>query len=167
MEIDFMEKDGRDAVRLTTNDTASMLVLHVDVDINEYPLLTWQWMIERPIETDRDEETSEGDDHPARFFITFETASKERRAMEIIWGNRLQAGAYKYIGSFPHFVARGGDENIGIWHTETIDFRNICRTIWPEDGPERMLNVTIFCDSDNTDSASVAYFADVRMLRAP
>jgi hypothetical protein len=28
--------------------------------------------------------------------------------MEVIWGNRLRAGEYKYIGGFPHFVADGG-----------------------------------------------------------
>jgi hypothetical protein len=28
--------------------------------------------------------------------------------MEVIWGNRLKPGKYKYIGDFPHFVADAG-----------------------------------------------------------
>jgi len=32
--------------------------------------------------------------------------------MEVIWGNRLKPGDYKYIGSFPHFVADAGDERV-------------------------------------------------------
>jgi hypothetical protein len=30
--------------------------------------------------------------------------------MEVIWGNRLKPGNYKYIGGFPHFVADAGEE---------------------------------------------------------
>ena len=30
--------------------------------------------------------------------------------MEVIWGNRLKPGDYKYIGGFPHFVADAGED---------------------------------------------------------
>src|SRR6516165_1274523 len=50
----------------------------------------------------------EGDDHPARLFLRFATDRGEKRAMEVIWGNRLKPGDYKYIGGFPHFVADAG-----------------------------------------------------------
>jgi len=33
--------------------------------------------------------------------------------MEIIWGNKLKAGDYKYVDRFPHYVADGGDDKIG------------------------------------------------------
>jgi hypothetical protein len=39
----------------------------------------------------------------------------EKRAMEVIWGNRLKAGDYKYIRGFPHFVADAGDDRVGRW----------------------------------------------------
>jgi hypothetical protein len=38
--------------------------------------------------------------------------------MEVIWGNRLKAGEYKYISGFPHFVADGGDDRVGRWLDE-------------------------------------------------
>ena len=40
--------------------------------------------------------------------------------MEIIWGNRLKAGDYKYIEGFPHYVADDGDDNIRRWRSEQI-----------------------------------------------
>jgi hypothetical protein len=43
--------------------------------------------------------------------------------MEVIWGNRLKPGDFKYIGGFPHFVADGGDDRVGQWLHEKIDLR--------------------------------------------
>jgi hypothetical protein len=62
----------------------------------------------------------EGDDHPARLFLRFATDRGEKRAMEVIWGNRLKPGDYKYIGGFPHFVADAGEERTGRWLDEKI-----------------------------------------------
>ena len=93
----------------------------MDIPLNEYPFLNWAWFIEQPIVSDLDEATREGDDHPARFFIVLATVSGERRSMEIIWGNRLKAGGYKYVGDFPHYVARGGNENTNRWFDEEVN----------------------------------------------
>jgi hypothetical protein len=65
-----------------------------------------------------DERTREGNDHPARLFLRFLTDRGDKRAMEVIWGNRLKPGEYKYIGTFPHFVADAGDERVGHWLDE-------------------------------------------------
>ena len=73
--------------------------------------------IELPIRSPLDEARA-GDDHPARLFLQFVTDRGEKRAMEVIWGNRLKPGEYKYIGSFPHFVADAGEERTGRWLNE-------------------------------------------------
>jgi len=112
-------------MRFETHDSASMLFRHVDIDLAGYPMLAWRWYIELPIRSPRDELTREGDDHPARLFLRFRTAGGEKRAMEVIWGNRLQAGEYKYIGGFPHFVADDGDDRVGRWLDEKIDLAGI------------------------------------------
>jgi len=41
--------------------------------------------------------------------------------MEVIWGNRLKPGDYKYIGGFRHFVADAGENRVGRWLDEKID----------------------------------------------
>ena len=45
--------------------------------------------------------------------------------MEVIWGNRLKPGDYKYIGSFRHFVADAGDDPVGHWFDERIDLARV------------------------------------------
>ena len=161
----FAVKDGVKALRVETRGSASMLFRHVDIDLVLYPLLAWRWLVEKPIDSVIDERTEQGDDHPARLFVSFR-AGDGKRSMEIIWGNRLLGrGQYKYIGGFPHYVANGGASNVGRWHTEEVDLLAIYRHIWKDAGPVRVIDIAIFCDSDETGGETVSYFADVRMRR--
>ena len=166
MDISFERKEGLAAIRLATDDTASMLFRHTDIPLDRYPILNWQWYVERGIDSSIDESTEAGDDHPARFFIVFEAADDESHRMEIIWGNRvLGAGDYKYIGSFPHYVANGGQANVGRWHQEAIDLAGIYRELWGDPAGARVVDIALFCDSDDTGGETVAYFSDVRMTQ--
>ena len=90
-----------------------MLFREVDIDLAAYPMLAWRWYIELQINSPLDECAREGDDHPARLLLRFISDRGEKRAMEVNWGNRLKPGDYKYIGSFPHFVADAGDDRVG------------------------------------------------------
>jgi hypothetical protein len=92
MSIAFAVKDGVPSMRFETHDSASMLFRHVDINLAAYQMLAWRWYIELPIRSPLDERTREGDDHPARLFLRFATDRGERRAMEVIWGNRPRDG---------------------------------------------------------------------------
>ena len=46
MDISFSRKNSRRAIRLATDNSASMLFRHVEVDLDRYPLLAWEWLVE-------------------------------------------------------------------------------------------------------------------------
>jgi hypothetical protein len=166
MGMSFVAKAGVPAIRLATHDTASMLFRHTAIDLGAYPMFAWRWFIEDGIESEVDEATRAGDDHPARFMVMFEAADGERHAMEIIWSNRrFAAGDYMYLGSFPHYVANGGREHQGRWYRERVDLARIYRELWGDPTGARILDIGLFCDSDQTGDATVAYVADVRVER--
>lgn len=166
MEMSLAAKDGVSAIRLATKASASMLLRAVDIDLQQYPRLAWRWYIEQPVESALDELTRVGDDHPVRLFITFQTAAGENRSMEIVWGNKvLKKGDIKMLGTFPHYVANGGNENVGRWHAEDIDLLAIYRRFWPDAAPVRVVDIGPFCDTDETKTSSIAYFADLKMKR--
>ena len=174
MQISFATKAGRPSIRLATQGSGSMLYRHTDLPLDGYPILRWGWFVEVPIASDVDETTVAGDDHPARLFLTFRASTGELRSMEIIWGNRkLRAGDWKdlqlsWFGRpFPHYVARGGDENAGRWHDETSDLRALYRRNWGNAHGASLVEVALFCDTDQTGGRSVAYFSAVRVERAP
>ncbi len=169
MQMSLSAKQGVPAIRLATDASASMLMRAVDIDLNDYPLLAWRWLIEQPIQSGIDERTHAGDDHPARLFISFKSGTGEKRSLEVIWGNRLlHVGDYKFIGGFPHYVANGGDANVGRWFSERIDLLALYRKLWGDRdgaGGARITDIGLFCDSDETKGSSVAWFANVTMLR--
>jgi hypothetical protein len=49
--------DGKAALRVATDDSASMLQRFVDIDLVDYPLLSWRWLVEKPIDSAVDERT--------------------------------------------------------------------------------------------------------------
>jgi len=152
-------------MRFETRDSASMLFRHVDIDLAAYLMLSWRWYIELPTRSSLDERTPEGDDHPARLFLQFATDDGEKRAMEVIWAIRLKAGEYKYIRGFPHFVADAGDYRVGRWLDEKIDLARVYAEIWKYAAPAHLVDVAVFCDSDDTHTTSVSYFDYVRLER--
>lgn len=173
MDISWVKKDGHTAIRCATHGSASMLYRYVDVDLDAYPALSWDWFIEQPIVSDVDETTAAGDDHPARIYLKFLSAAGEAHSLEIIWGNRkLHAGDWKYLKSFtsahpfPHYVANGGNENVGRWHHQKVDLDQLYRKQWGEPRGTRMVEIALFCDTDQTGAESIAYFSDVRAERA-
>ena len=173
MEISFQVKDGRSAIRLETHASASMLYRYTDLDVAAYPHLSWEWFVERPIVSALDERVgSAGDDHPARIYLKFLGAGGEEHAMELIWGNvHLHAGDWKYLEAssggrgFPHYVVNGGNQNVGKWFKEKVHLGELYRTLWGDPAGARLIEVALFCDSDNTGAASIAYFAGVRVER--
>jgi Protein of unknown function (DUF3047) len=173
MQISFVSKEGRPSVRLATQHSGSMLYRFTDIPLDQYPILGWDWFVEQPIVSDVDETTKAGDDHPARLYLKFRSATGENRAMEVIWGNRkLHAGDWKYLESlwnppFPHYVARGGNENAGRWHDEKVDLRELYRKQWGDPRGANLQEIALFCDTDATGAQSVAYFSSVRVERAP
>jgi hypothetical protein len=169
--IAIARRDGFPPAPCARSATRRLASPHV---LPQYPILGWDWFVEQPIASDVDETTKAGDDHPARLYLKFRSAGGETHAMEIIWGNRkLRAGDWKYLesfwsrGSFPHYVARGGDENAGHWHDEKVDLRALYRKNWGDPAGASLLEVALFCDTDATGARSVAYFSAVRVKRAP
>jgi len=63
-------KDGSGiVVRAVSNASASGLTKEVRIDPKEYPIVRWRWKIDNLLKT-ADVATKEGDDYPARLYVT-------------------------------------------------------------------------------------------------
>lgn len=161
-EYNSTEIDGRAALHCATDNSGSILVRDVSIPLADFPILNWEWMIDKPLISDIDEETEEGDDHPARFFVMFK--GEETAAAEIIWSNtRFAPDDYKVINGFHHLVVNGLNENVGIWHEQTVDLEALYRKISGKTDNPEIAVLGFFCDSDNTGGNTSAYFNDVRL----
>lgn len=166
MQLSFATLDSVPAIRCETNAGGSIYGRNTDIDLQRFPMLAWRWRVEAPIPAGYDERERSGDDHPVRFFVEFRAADATAHRAEIIWSNgAFKRGDYKYIGAFPHYVADGGDANVGRWRDESADLEQIYRDITRRTDAPRLAFLGIFCDSDNTRTRSVAYTAQT-LLRA-
>lgn len=162
-EYRMTAEDGKQVLRCTTNNSASILVRDTKIAIAELPILSWRWKVIQPIESDIDEATEDGDDHPVRLYLRFSNEEGELRGTEIIWSNiKYAPGDYKIIGSFYHYVANGLNENTQQWHTQTVDLNQLYRDIGGT-GKATLEILGFFCDSDNTGTKSDGLFSDVTL----
>ncbi|MCF6274079.1 MAG: DUF3047 domain-containing protein [Rhodobacteraceae bacterium] len=164
MTLSLETKDDIRAIRCATNGSASILSRSTDIEVGDYPVLAWDWRIDAPIESPIEEDTPEGDDHPARLLLEMKDRQGGEYAFEIIWSNRKFApGDYKSINGVTSFVANGLNENTRIWQRQEVDLMNIYRDVTGRDDFPILTSIGILCDSDNTRTRSVAYFSDVVM----
>jgi Protein of unknown function (DUF3047) len=170
MNITFPEKDGVKSLRCETAASGSIFGRHTDIDLAQYPNLVWDWQIEKPVISTVPETEWAGDDHPARFLIHVLDSEKSEHYFEIIWSNgAFKPGQWKIIGSFHHYVANGGDaktgENTGKWFNEKVNLLDLYHTATGRSDGARLINIAVFCDTDDTKTQSVAYFGKVELLK--
>ncbi|MDB3935924.1 DUF3047 domain-containing protein [Granulosicoccus sp.] len=157
------EEDGARTLRCTTDASGSILARDTDIALSDLPILSWQWKVTVPINSDVPEDEEDGDDHPLRFYLQFANESGETKGAEIIWSNKkYMPGDFKIIGTFHHLVANGLDENAGVWHDQSVDLRQLYSDIGGS-GAASLQVLGFFCDSDNTGAKSDGYFRSITL----
>lgn len=159
------EEGGAPLLQCRTHNSGSILARDTDIALDDLPILSWQWKVTTPIRSTVDEDLEKGDDHPLRFYLQFSNEVGETKSAEIIWSNQKYApGDYKIIGTFHHLVANGLEENVGVWHHQTVDLRQLYSDIGGS-GTPRLQVLGFFCDSDNTGGDSDGFFREVVLSR--
>ncbi len=165
MQVSLVTKDSVPALRCETKGGGSILGRWTDIDLGAYPTLSWRWLVETPLSSPLDERTREGDDHPVRFFLGFADSQGGAHHAEIVWGNKLlHRGDWKILGTFVHYVADGGDANVGQWRDESADLIAIYRKASGRNDTPRLTQLGVFCDSDETGGHTVAFVGSPVLL---
>ncbi|MCB1517367.1 MAG: DUF3047 domain-containing protein [Hyphomicrobiaceae bacterium] len=161
------EEENGPVLTCTTKAGGSILARHTDIPLDRFPVLEWDWIVTKPIEARFDEDTPEGDDHPARFFLRFADSEGKSSAAEIIWSNvKFQPGEFKIIHGFTHLVANGHDENAGQWFSEQANLAALFEKVTGKTSGGTLTALGFFCDSDNMKGSSQASFRNVRLVAA-
>ena len=179
----LVEDNGTVAVKAVSRASASGLVREVDIDPMRYPVVEWRWKVENVLEKG-DVTRKEGDDYPARLYITFKYDSSkvgffERAKYEAI---RLARGEYPPMGAINYIwesrspvgtlapnpytdrvmmiVVESGNGKVGRWVRESRNIAEDYRKAFGGD-PPRISGVALMTDTDNTGESAVAYFGDI------
>ena len=180
----IVEENGSAAVMAKANASASGLIREIRINPIEYPVIRWKWKVENILKKG-DATRKEGDDYPARVYVTFQydpakagffekskyEAAKllygqypPRAAINYIWESRLQVGSMlpnTYTNRTMMVVVESGSEKLNRWIEEERNVYEDYRRSFSEE-PPMISGVAIMTDTDNTGETATAYFGDIR-----
>lgn len=170
-------------VKATSKQSSSGLTRKITINPKEFPIVQWRWKVDNII-TSGDVSKKDGDDYPARIYITFEYDSSkvgffEKAKFELIklaYGQYPPTGAINYIwesktpiGTIvpnPYtdyvqmIVMQSGNQRVGEWVTEERNVYEDYKKAFGEE-PTNISGVAIMTDTDNTKESATAYFGDI------
>lgn len=180
-------KDGSTVVvKAISEAAASGITKEVMISPREYPIVRWRWKVENLLRKS-DVSRKDGDDYPARLYITFAyepdkvgLGRKLRyKAGQALFGD-IPIGALNYIwdgkspigtildNAFTDFakmiVVQSGAQRIGSWVEEERNVYQDYKLAFGEE-PPAINGVAIMSDTDNTKERVVAYYGDIVFVR--
>ena len=177
-------KDGdRVAVKAASQASSSGLTKEILIDPKEYPIIQWQWKVSNILKAG-DVSKKEGDDYPARIYVTFQYDSQKvglfgkakYEAARLIYGRYPPLGAINYIWesrapvgtAVPNpftdqvqmIVVESGSSRLDTWITEERNVYEDYKRAFGQE-PPMISGVAIMTDTDNTGESAEAYYGDI------
>ena len=179
---EVVKDGGVTIVKAVSDASASGLIKPVVIDPKEYPIVRWRWKIDNVLQHS-DVAFKEGDDFPARLYITFEydadkvSFGKKLKfkagralfgdipiaALNYIWETKTPVGTIvenAYTDFAKMVIVESGTQKVGIWIDEERNIYEDYKNAFGEEPP--MINgVAIMSDTDNTKEQATAYYGDI------
>jgi hypothetical protein len=158
-------KDG-DIVagRFRSANTSFSLQKEAQVDLKQFPLLTWKWKVTR-LPAGGDFRKSKTDDQAAQLFVAF----SKFKAIVYIWDTTAPAGLMEKTSPAPFMtvtvvVLRSGPAESGKWIVETRNVYDDFKKIFGSE-PPAVNGIRLQINSQHTGNSAESYFADVLFKR--
>lgn len=176
-------ENNRPAVKAMSTNSASGFMYPVNINPRKYPIMEWEWKIEKVLEKG-DMSVKDGDDYAARIYVNFRYSRNDLplgerikysalktftsydiplRSINYVWANKAEKGTVAknaYTG-WVHMVAvASGNDKAGEWVTVRMNILEDYRNAFGEE-PREIIAVSLMTDSDNTGDSSVAWYRNV------
>ncbi|HZS12944.1 MAG TPA: DUF3047 domain-containing protein [Nitrospirales bacterium] len=177
-------RDGASTVVKATSDaSASGMIRQIRIDPKAYPVVAWRWRVENVL-AHGDPTRKDGDDYPARLYITFAydparaslIEAAKYRAARLLFGPDVPFRAVNYIWDRANpidaivpnpytdwtqmIVVESGGERLHQWIAEERNLYDDYRRAFHEE-PPMITGVAIMTDTDNTRESAVAFYGDI------
>jgi len=179
----LVKEDDRVVVQAVSDKSSSGITREIKIDPKEYPIVQWEWKVANILKKG-DVSKKEGDDYPARIYITFLYDSSlvgffgkaKYEVVRLLYGQYPPLGAINYIWEskapvgtvVPNpfteqvvmFVVESGSDKLGTWVIEERNVYEDYKKAFGQD-PPLISGVAIMTDTDNTEESATAYFGDI------
>ena len=170
-------------IRGVAEASASGLTREIKINPKEYPIVQWRWKVINILKKG-DVHRKDGDDYPARIYITFEydpgklsffeKAKYEAirmlygeypplAAINYIWESKAPVGTMvpnPYTDRVMMFVVESGAAKLDQWVSEERNVYEDYKRAFKEE-PPMISGVAIMTDTDNTGESAIAYYGDI------
>lgn len=187
-KYELVRDEDRVVVKAISEAGSAGLTKEIRIDPKEYPIVSWRWKVTN-VYKKGDVTKKEGDDYPARLYITFEYDSSrvgllERakyEAVRLLYGQYPPLGALNYIweskapkgtmvpnpytDKVKMIVVESGTERLNEWIDEERNLYEDYKKAFGEE-PPMISGVAIMTDTDNTLESATAYYGDIVFKKA-
>ena len=182
-EYAIVKNEKTSVVKAISHGSSSGLIRNISIDLKEFPIVEWRWKVENVLEKG-DVSRKEGDDYPARLYITFEYDSAKVGLFEkakyeaaklvygqyppgttinYIWESKSPVGTIvpnPYTDRVRMIVTQSGSEKLNQWVTEEHNLYEDYQHAFGGE-PPKISGLAIMTDTDNTKESTVAYYGDI------
>jgi hypothetical protein len=179
----LVEDAGRTVLRARANASTSGLIRELRADLRSHPLLAWRWKVMTLLERS-DIATKQGDDFPARLYVTFDLdiatlpigERVKLRIARALWGEQVPLAALCYVWDtrapqdtiapnaytdrVQMVVADSGPALLGRWVERMRDVAADYRRAFGLEAPA-VNGVVVSADTDNTGETAESWFGDI------
>lgn len=184
----FLTKQNeRTVVQAVSNGGASGFYKQTNISPKDFPMINWQWKVANILES-ADLSKKEGDDYPARIYISFYYDPERLEGMEsvkyklysllhdeppplavinYIWDNKTKPDTIvsnAYSERVKMIVIQSGTSNLGKWLSEKRNIIDDYRRAFGEE-PGNITGIAIMTDTDNTGESATAWYGDISLSR--
>ena len=148
------------ALRLRSADTSFALQKRVNVNIRQYPLLSWKWKVTN-LPEGGDFRNREADDQAAQIFVAF----SNRKILVYIWDTSSPQGLIGDAWAPPFMtikaiVVRSGPTETGKWIDEVRNTQKDYKNLFGHE-PPNVAAIRIQINSQHTNTYGESFFADL------
>lgn len=160
----FQLKDKK-VLMAESQDSASVLIKKIRVDLKKYPYLNWSWSIENRLDI-KNEKIKSGDDYAARIYVVVDGGILlwRTRAVNYVWANAASKGEIwqnAFAGKNAIMMAlRSRQDKTSTWYSEK---RNVYEDLKRLFGTEFHFidAIALMTDTDNSHGQVKAYYGDI------
>jgi len=156
--------DNRVAIKAVSHGTASAFYREMEVDIRQYPYLSWSWKVTEAAANPVEKQKS-GDDFAARIYVVVKTGLFPWQviAFNYVWSMDNEPSrewASPYSEKVIMKVMNRGQTEFGQWHTHKV---NILKDLQATFGQEiqSIDGIAVMTDMDDTGNSATAYYGNI------
>jgi len=161
-----LSEDGNNFLRAFTQGEAQRISLpHASVDwvLTKYPVLQWDWRARRLPEGAREDKVN---DSGGAVYVSFAKKDWLGRPLSIkyVYSTGLPEGTVVSTGNVKVIVASSGLDGTGRWKTVMRDVTEDFRRVFGGDPPDEPFTITLWSDSDNTNTVAEVDFDNIALV---